>query len=338
MQLSAFELRQCQTASEFLAALRLSSEDWRDQSPGWTRHDVDFQRHWLFRGQRDATWRLLPTSFRHDSGSVSINNTYQDLARVWATVEENDLRLERNELESLDIHYRQRFIRMLASAFLDFSLVREFALLADSLGYHLPDFRRWLVEPRKFLHDYARKHYDDGNASVWTHPIVALARHHGMPIRLLDWTQNPLFAAFFAAMDAVNCKEDVAQEIVVFAIHSTVLNSEFMVVQVPHHENAFLQAQQGVLVFDQKADHWFLEYGVFPCLEDRMQGRFHYEHKLPSRKITLPTTEARELLRLLALEGVSQAHLFPSLDSVAATIKTRISGADSYPFVQALDE
>lgn len=41
------------------------------------------------------------------------------------------------------------------------------------------------------------------------------------------------------------------------------------------------------------------------------------------KKITLPTSEAGEVLRILWLEGITRAHLMPTKDNVVTALKTK---------------
>src|SRR5687768_15091311 len=75
-------------------------------------------------------------------------------------------------------------------------------LLPKIARYDLPNAEQ--IE-REMLEDFQRRSihlidYHPGNSWDW----LALAQHHGMATRLLDWTENPLIALWFSMSSPVD--------------------------------------------------------------------------------------------------------------------------------------
>jgi hypothetical protein len=84
-----------------------------------------------------------------------------------------------------------------------YELIPSFGRSQDKTGYYSE--RRILAE----FKNQALGYLDKVPTNDWG--WMALAQHHGLPTRLLDWTTNPLVAAYFAVRDEINLETEKRQ-------------------------------------------------------------------------------------------------------------------------------
>jgi hypothetical protein len=286
------------TAKKFLEALRRSNDEWLGS---------EWRSPWIFRGQRVATRDLTPSAWRERTG-IGVD--------LWRNVERNlsddklDEIISKGEMYGAGSFSRDRIRQVVLQRRFEFAAMLLFVGMADELGFRIPGPPLPEFIPDESLKDFVP---DTPAGAFPHHTALALAQHHKMPTRLLDWTLNPLVAAFFAAERADPSEPG---QIAVWAYNLTALSrgrSQIRVFTVPRFDVGFLHAQEGLFTYLTGADWHFLEHGKWPQFEARV-----FANSL--RKLTLPNRETPELRRLLWAEGVSKAHLMPTLDNVAEAL------------------
>lgn len=149
----------------------------------------------------------------------------------------------------------------------------------------------------------ALPYLDAANRGPWE--WMAIAQHHGMPTRLLDWTRNPLVAAFFAVTEAHdgdsllyayqnNRHINPENEPDPFAVERV---SRF----VPSHITPRITAQVGL-------------FTIHPNPRDP------FESKEVTRGI-IKREFRKKLKKTLYKYGIHRASLFPGLDGLCDHIK-----------------
>ncbi|MGZ4963987.1 MAG: FRG domain-containing protein, partial [Limisphaerales bacterium] len=173
--------------------------------------------------------------------------------------------------------------------------------------------------------DFARQHlpfteFEPNNE--WD--LLALAQHHGLPTRLLDWTYSPLAALWFSVRKPPKLKNGKLCDGVLWVLKSS--PEDFL--KFPTRKSPYLPGRTRVFRPRTITRRIMAQSGVFTCHQRTAAGTFirlESNSFFKTRLVKVPITASsfRKLREELMAIGVSSVSLFPDLDGLAAHLSRR---------------
>lgn len=253
----------------------------------------------IFRGQTCETWQLEPSVLREKKHPIHSSVVF----RSSPDTAENRI-------------------------FTEITALNTFAHYCDSTGLRIPgdsEQLRKFLDPTKVMDDFIFKR------RIWPSveyfQIMALAQHHGLPTRLLDWSRRSYVAAYFAASGALKANLPPNGRLAVWAFNNEDIRLKSVkVVPIPGSNNANIAAQSGLFTLLTQEYTRGQPFMGPQCLDEYVISCGSQD----LAKITLAASEAPRIIDLCERYGITAATLYPdfygaaraTLDSLACQKKS----------------
>jgi hypothetical protein len=198
-----------------------------------------------------------------------------------------------------------------------------------------PDVTRLELALLRNFRKYAHAQASGGVDSIWH--WLALAQHHGLPTRLVDWTYSPLVALHFATEDPRTFAEDGIVWCVNFVEANTRLPKRLKAMLEEEHSDTFtiemLNEFPSLRAFDSLSRDPFVVFIEPPSLDGRILNQFALfslmpqpascigdwldEHPDLCRKVIVPAELKWEIRDKLDQANINERTLFPGLDGLS---------------------
>ena len=202
----------------------------------------------------------------------------------------------------------------------------------DSEWKLTPSFDRWFlrfssggkkrIETAQLLLKFFKKECEGLDLGItgseWTNEaqVLALGQHYGLPTRLLDWSESPYIAAFFAFNEAV-LNGETTDHVAVWALNT---NDEIWteergiaVVDVP-----FIL---GNIRLRNQAGKFTLSKTPFESLEEYVD--YFDDDSVALWKFVIPAEQAVRAIADLDAMGINHSRVYPELVGYASAAKMR---------------
>jgi hypothetical protein len=179
--------------------------------------------------------------------------------------------------------------------------------------------------------------YTSSVDSVWS--WLALAQHHGLPTRLLDFTYSPYVALHFATASPAQVEEDAAVWCINYVQSIQFLPDKLQAILCDEGANVFTgemlsSGAQSLPAFDRLSDTPFAAFFEPPSFDDRIVNQFALfalmsrattrldrwleDHKQLALQVIIPAQLKAEVRDKLDQANITERVLLPGLDGLSA--------------------